>query len=215
VADGLAGLTYASPLVWIFNGLGHMVSFSLVSFLIGYLQKSRAAELELARRDPLTGLANSRAFRESIDMELERQKRYNTTLSITYLDLDDFKGVNDSLGHQAGDFLLKCLADIFRKECRATDVPARLGGDEFAVLLPYTEMEGTREFLDRIIAKTTAIMKANDWPVTMSIGAVTFRSAALDADEMIRKADNLMYRVKNSGKNAVWQEVFPERDGAV
>jgi diguanylate cyclase (GGDEF)-like protein len=118
------------------------------------------------------------------------------------MDLDQFKAVNDSLGHAVGDRLLCVVAEALKAHSRAADTVARMGGDEFAVLLPETNLEGAKAFLEGLRARLLQAMRANRWPVTFSIGSVTF-SRAVPAEEMIRRADVLMYAVKQRKKDAI------------
>lgn len=115
--------------------------------------------------------------------------------------------VNDSFGHQAGDDLLCLVAEIIRRNLRATDLAARFGGDEFAVLLPETGADAARAVVQRLQGQLLGAVRTREWPVTFSIGVVTFNDAPEAVDEMVKRADNLMYAVKQSGKNSIKQEV--------
>jgi diguanylate cyclase (GGDEF)-like protein len=152
--------------------------------------------------DSLTGLPNPRAFAEAATAELDRQRRSGRPLTIAFLDLDRFKEVNDRHGHQAGDALLAEVARCLRSSTRATDHLGRLGGDEFAVLMPETDEVGAERVLERIQASILNAMGEQGWPVTSSIGAVVFPVAPASVDELVGKADQLMYLVKHSGKGA-------------
>ena len=106
-------------------------------------------------------------------------------------------------GHEAGDEVLRTVAENFRRHLRATDVAARLGGDEFALIFPEATADTARLAIDMARALLLASMQAGGWPVTCSIGAVTFAAAQLEVNAMVHIADELMYQVKRSGKNAV------------
>ena len=125
--------------VWVGNSVAHMAAFATIIALLSSLRRSHAAERRLARTDPLTGIANPRSFVEAANAELERQLRFQRPLTVAYLDLDNFKTVNDRFGHRTGDEVLSAVARALRESTRATDHLARLGGDEFAVLMPETE----------------------------------------------------------------------------
>ncbi|MCC6747453.1 MAG: GGDEF domain-containing protein [Deltaproteobacteria bacterium] len=201
---------------WAFNAVAHLLAFAVVVFLVVFLQRSRATERRLARTDPLTGLLNARAFYEIATAELGRQQRYPRPVTLAFVDLDNFKEVNDRYGHTVGDLALLEAANAMRAATRATDTVARLGGDEFALLLPETDVAGARRLLRRLGTGVAEAMAASSWPVSCSIGAVTFDAPPDSVDAIITAADQLMYRVKAAGKNAAHVEPFaamqlPER----
>jgi diguanylate cyclase (GGDEF)-like protein len=160
-------------------------------------------EKELARTDMLTGLANRRAFYEALQAERARTARYGRPMTLVYLDLDNFKRVNDTLGHAVGDDLLACVADLLRRTLRASDTVGRLGGDEFALLLPETTAQAAEALLQKLGSVLMDTMQAKQWPVTFSMGAAAFLDNPASVEEMIRTADELMYSVKKSGKNRI------------
>ncbi len=163
----------------------------------------------LARTDALTGVANRRAFYERADLELSRSRRFLETVTVAYVDVDDFKRINDELGHEAGDDLLRSVAATFLRRVRTTDLVARLGGDEFALLLPTTGSEAALALLSELFQTLRAEMEKQAWPVTFSIGAITFIRSPASVDDLIRLVDELMYKVKREGKAGVRHEVFP------
>ncbi len=160
-------------------------------------------EKELARTDVLTGLANRRAFYESLQVERSRAARYRRPITLACLDLDNFKRVNDTLGHSVGDELLARVADVLRQTLRLTDTVGRLGGDEFALLLPETDAPSAEALLEKLRGVLRRAMEARKWPVTFSIGAATFLESPPSIEHMIQTADELMYAVKKSGKNRI------------
>jgi len=216
ISNYLAGLKFPA-FVWGINSFAHMTAFATVIVLVTYLKRSRAAEHRLARLDPLTELPNSRAFDEAAEAALERQRRHRHPMTLAFLDLDNFKAVNDRFGHKEGDRLLCAVALLLRQTTRATDHLGRLGGDEFAVLMPEIGEEGARSVLSRLQAALNQAMKERGWPVTCSIGAVTFHEPSASADEMVGRADAAMYQAKNEGKDRIrlerWPEVFHEAVG--
>jgi diguanylate cyclase (GGDEF)-like protein len=153
------------------------------------------------RQDDLTGALNRRGFIQVLEDESKRARRYLHPLSVAYVDLDDFKLINDILGHKTGNLVLQAVARTMQSTLREVDSVARLGGDEFALLLSETEAEGVRVVLEKLRTALINEMNAHDWQVTFSIGAVTFNDPLATAEEMIAKADELMYSVKLSGKN--------------
>jgi diguanylate cyclase (GGDEF)-like protein len=148
-------------------------------------------------------LANRRAFYEMVQAERARSARYGRPITLGYLDVDNFKRVNDTFGHAVGDELLACVAQVLRTRLRTSDSVGRLGGDEFALLLPETSAQAGEVALQSLRAALVDTMKLRGWPVTFSIGAATFLENPPSTEQMIRTADELMYTVKKSGKNRV------------
>lgn len=160
---------------------------------------------QLAETDPLTGLFNRRALRERLEREITRADRNNTVMSCLMLDIDLFKRLNDTYGHELGDRVLVQLADLLRREQRAMDVLARLGGEEFLVVLPETGMRGARIYAERILRKVSAAtLGTAQHPVqiTVSIGIATFPDERVaDTDSLLRLADTNLLRAKADGRN--------------
>ncbi len=157
------------------------------------------ALVEAARTDPLTGLSNRRHFEEMLQQEVRRAKRYGRILSLVMLDLDDLKGINDTLGHRCGDQLLQAVATILRDVARETDVVARWGGDEFVVLLPETGPEGAQRFVERLYqtaAEWSVECDGHEVEIKFSAGAATLQPEAEDGEALLRAADTAMYEEK-------------------
>ena len=167
----------------------------------------------LVDHDVLTGLANRRRFDTELQRHLERCRRYGQSGAVLLLDLDNFKQVNDSLGHNAGDQLLVTIGGILRRSVRDTDVVARLGGDEFALLLTDGDQAGAervgRDVVDRV-RELAATLDGVRRRVTASVGAVTFQAASEHATDILALADMTMYDAKEAGRNQV--AVLPEGD---
>jgi diguanylate cyclase (GGDEF)-like protein len=181
---------------------------------ISELEKSRhmlmqALEREqmLASTDNLTGIANRRVFYELTGMEIQKARRYNRSFSVLLMDIDNFKNVNDTQGHQKGDLLLTSVAKGIRESIRNCDVAARLGGDEFAVLLAEAGQETFETVVPRIQAKLNEYMKKEGWPVTFSMGVAAFKAVPENVDEIMRRVDSLMYSIKKEGKNNIRYDV--------
>ena len=209
-ADIASGRTYSHYLIGYWNAASRLGFFILVTLLLSLLKKALKQEQELSRKDPLTDAVNSRFFKELAEMEIQRARRYDHPFSVVYIDLDNFKFVNDTFGHKAGDMLLLKVVRIIRSQLRKMDVIGRLGGDEFACLLSETNQEGSRIVVSKLQSSLLEEMQHNDWPVTFSIGVMTFVDAPQLVDQMIQMADELMYSVKKSGKNAVAYSVYTE-----
>jgi two-component system cell cycle response regulator len=160
---------------------------------------------QLAETDPLTGLYNRRAFRERLEAVLDRAERSESVVSCLMLDLDHFKQLNDSYGHDLGDQVLVQLADLLRREQRAMDVLARLGGEEFVVLLPDTGLRGARIYAERILRKVAAATfggSAQPVQLTVSVGIATYPDERVtDPAALLRLADQNLLRAKADGRN--------------
>jgi len=202
-----AGLRFGYVYLWPVNLLLQASAFSTVSLLALTIRRRLDREQQLARLDPLTQLANSRAFFERARVEIARARRFQRPLSVAYLDLDNFKQVNDTLGHETGDELLKTVAQTLTTTTRATDLAARLGGDEFGLLFPELSAEMCQPLVERVCQRVAEDLRAQHWPVTVSIGATTYLAVPDDAAGIMSHADELMYEAKKAGKNRVHFEV--------
>jgi len=167
-------------------------------------------EKSLSRSDALTGLANRRAFYETTEIERKRAARYSRPLSLAYIDLDNFKQVNDRNGHEAGDRVLELVASVLHKNVRAESVVARLGGDEFALLLPEADHVAANFVINKLHNLLTKAMQEKNWPVTFSIGMITYERPPESTEQMVHAADELMYTVKHEGKNRVASSVITQ-----
>ncbi len=165
-------------------------------------------ELErLAHTDALTGLYNRRIFMHRLEEEVERVRRHGSALSVLLFDLDFFKRVNDTYGHDTGDVVLAAIARIATEVKRVSDVAARLGGEEFALLLPETDQQGAVQLAQRLRASIERhqYLSPAGAPlhVTASIGVATAQRSAKDVEKLLSSADRYLYRAKNNGRNRV------------
>jgi diguanylate cyclase (GGDEF)-like protein/PAS domain S-box-containing protein len=172
------------------------------------LSKALERETELALADPLTGAPNRRFFYNLAQREIERSRRYKKPFTIAYLDIDNFKTVNDQFGHQVGDEVLCMVVKYAQAQLRKTDLFARLGGDEFGFLFVDTGPEGAERVFSGVQQNLFAKMQENGWPLTFSIGVVACIAPPRTIDELVKTADDLMYIVKHEGKNGVRYSVF-------
>lgn len=155
-----------------------------------------------SRTDTLTGLKNRRAFIERFETEIRRVQRHDEPLSLLMLDVDHFKGYNDTFGHPAGDQVLRQLATLLLEGVRSTDLVARYGGEEFVILLPDTNLEGARLLAERCRYR----VELADWPerrVTVSIGVATLGVGTAAGNELLEAADRALYDAKRAGRNRV------------
>ena len=202
-ADIAVGNCYSSLFIHSWNVFVRLSFFIIITSLLSALRRAMEHERELSRMDSLTGAVNSRFFYELAQMEIERLQRYKHLFTMAYIDLDNFKPVNDQFGHGTGDHALRVVVNFISRNIRKTDVVARLGGDEFALLLPETSQESARVILLKIQNGLLEEMRKHNWPITFSIGVLTCITAPPTTDELVRIADELMYSVKHEGKNAV------------
>jgi len=185
------------------------VYLALVLLLAGFRARLEG-EQQLARTDALTQVANRRAFIEAAELELERARRNGRPLTLAYVDADDFKNVNDTLGHAEGDALLVTVAQTLRSSTRAVDAVARLGGDEFGLLLPETDGPTAQALLARLRTTLVQAMSDHGWRVGFSCGAATFVTPADSVDQMMARADELMYEAKRTAKGSMRLSVVGE-----
>jgi len=161
---------------------------------------------ELAIRDPLTGLYNRRHLHACLDEELARAERYNNTFCMVMLDIDHFKAVNDTYGHPFGDYVLKKLGEIIRGSLRTVDSLYRYGGEEFFILMPETAREGAESLVNRsmtAIREYVFFCDGQEMNITISMGVSIFPDQATDQRELIRLADQALYRAKETGRDRV------------
>ncbi len=173
-----------------------------VTQLTAYQQKLK----DLSIRDSLTKIYNRRYFEKRLEEEFERHKRYSGTFSIIMQDIDYFKNVNDTYGHQAGDYVLKTFASLIVSNIRKVDIFARYGGEEFCCLLPETGLESAMNVAEFLRARIESnIFQFRDTPIriTMSQGVAELQEGTVSAESLLQKADNALYEAKRSGRNQV------------
>ncbi|MBN59694.1 GGDEF domain-containing protein [Thalassolituus sp.] len=156
--------------------------------------------------DPLTGLFNVRHFRKSLEHELERTRRTGMTTALVMVDLDHFKSVNDTWGHEAGNLVLQTVAQLLQDQTRKLDICCRYGGEEFAVILPSTELMLARQVAERCLnalRNTLIPLESTDLQVTASIGVAVADNSSQTSDRLIEDADECMYDAKKGGRNQV------------
>jgi len=194
-----------TPMVWrIVSAVAYL---AVLGVAMAGLQTLRRREAQMARlviQDPLTNVLNARAFAERLGQELDRNRRYPRPLALMYMDLDNFKVINDTHGHQTGDAVLKLVADAMRTSVRQADIVGRLGGDEFAVIMPETDAHLADAAAKRLVVGLRNVFKGTP-NVTASIGVVSCTATEASTDDLLRRADQAMYDAKKSGKDRVVQ----------
>lgn len=209
LSDLAAGATYSHPAIPVWNTLVRLGFFLITATLLSSVRVRFDVERRFARTDTLTGVLNRRAFEERLELALALAARERRAIALAYVDVDDFKQVNDRRGHAEGDRVLVTIARALAGSIRRTDAVARLGGDEFALLLSSTEPAGARQLLDKIARSLREVSRSAGLEITCSIGAVTFGTPPSSAAAAIAAADALMYKAKRSGKDALLIEAHP------
>jgi diguanylate cyclase (GGDEF)-like protein len=182
------------------NAASRMGVFAVVALAVARLSEAHRRERELARTDQLTGLANFRWFEDQAKREMYSVRRYGGPLSLAYIDLDGFKGVNDTHGHAAGDAVLCAVADSLRAGLRPTDLIARVGGDEFVALFPHTDRESAGHALERV--RATLAIDERSRGVGFSAGITQLHDSIGSIDDVLGAADQQMYEVKAAKRGA-------------
>jgi diguanylate cyclase (GGDEF)-like protein len=189
------------------NELAYLAVVAVAITGLSQLRRTQAQLQLLATHDPLSNVLNARAFSNELAQELSRNRRYGRPLALIYLDLDDFKAVNDAHGHATGDAVLRLVADAIQSAVRQADLVGRLGGDEFAVLMPETEGTVAHAAANRLVSGIRTVFRGTP-SVTASVGVVSVTGSEAGTDELLRKADQAMYQAKRGGKDRVVQVVL-------
>jgi len=206
LVDHFSGHLYSNAAIPYWNGFVRLGFFILITSLIWEIKIRLYKETEYARVDNLTRLLNARFFKDSAQNQMNLAVRHNHKIVFGYIDLDNFKKVNDTMGHSEGDRVLKSVGEALIASIRTSDLAGRLGGDEFVVFLPETDRSGAELVFKKIHNRLKEIVKEKKWPVGFSIGVAVFENIPSHVDEALHFADNLMYRVKKAGKNNILYE---------
>lgn len=205
-----SGMRHLSAWVWVVNITSQLVTFVFVSLAVAYIGRRFEHESLLARTDSLTGLLNSRAFYEKMSFELRRSQRYQRLIAVAYLDLDNFKEINDRLGHRAGDKILQRVARILRESLRFSDIIGRVSGDEFMLVLPEISRDSVEKTLERLRVKIkTAINTNHKFHLSISAGVIVCTPNKETVEKLISISDDLMYEVKRAGKDGIIIKEIP------
>jgi diguanylate cyclase (GGDEF)-like protein len=208
IAELTSGRFYSHIAIHYWNTATMLSFFLIVTFLLERLKTALNTERLLARIDYLTGVMNPRSFYEAVTKELERCKRYKRHFTVAYLDIDDFKSINDQFGHPIGDIALRTVAGVIKKNIRSVDVVARLGGDEFAILFPETAEKAATKAIQKVKNAIKNEDNLKEWSITLSIGILTCKTCPPNAEQMMVLVDSLMYSVKRHGKNGIKHSTY-------
>lgn len=212
LAAGILGYSdYTSTLLTGYTAfLNTAIRLSSYLILVETIQKLKQhiqKELLKGRTDKLTGILNRRGFTEVVDLQIHSANRMNIPVAVAFIDLDQFKLLNDNRGHKAGDLALKAVGKTLRESLRSNDICARLGGDEFCILSFEKDKDSAEKWAQRMHIKLTETLLEFP-PVTASIGVALFHPPTLQVTKMLNLADAVMYEVKNTTKNAVLVRSF-------
>ena len=205
----VAGETAARPVsftsrwVPVWNGSVRLLTLYFVSTLVATLSGLMVRERATSRTCPLTGLPNLRGLDEIARREIARMARTHAPLTVAFVDLDNFKAVNDRFGHAEGDGVLVAVAAAMRDSLRAADAVARVGGDEFMILLSETDAESARVALQRLYDAVADLCRDRRLPIGLSAGVVTYASPPAGVDDLFQRSDREMYAAKRAGKNTM------------
>ncbi|GFD79821.1 hypothetical protein KUL118_26830 [Tenacibaculum sp. KUL118] len=192
----------------IYTALVYLSALSILSILVHNFSEVFKVEEAAAEHDHLTGLLNTRGLTSLLEEEIARTKRYRHPFTIAYIDIDNFKAINDSKGHCEGDAILCKLAKIITTSFRESDYIGRIGGDEFVCLLPETKQPDAKIVFEKLQKNLDIAFCNEDIMVTFSIGVVTFESAPPSTQTALALVDKVMYRVKKLNKNDAAFQVY-------
>lgn len=202
---GVLNLNESEDDLFIKNNLNNILNIAdFISLSIGNAVLYEQAK-KVAVTDALTGIANRSSMEMALTNEFERSKRYDAPLAVIFLDIDNFKVVNDTYGHQKGDEVLVAVASLLQKFCRTNDVAARYGGEEFLMLLPHSNAQGAFKIAERVreeVMKMTFFWKESPFSVTISCGVAELNKDFMgNAEQLVAAGDRALYDAKNGGRN--------------
>jgi diguanylate cyclase (GGDEF)-like protein len=177
-----------------------MIDNLVTECVVAYFDRATSELAYKARHDALTNLLNHAAFTRELELELERARRYDSAVTLVFFDFDDFKEINDTHGHQAGDHTLAGVAEVLRGELRQSDLAGRMGGDEFAAFLVESDHDTGESFLARLERRIAELVASGDLsvPVAITAGAARYPDDGADADTLFAVADNRLYEAKRA-----------------
>ena len=202
---GVLNLNESEDDLFIKNNLNNILNIAdFISLSIGNAVLYEQAK-KVAVTDALTGIANRSNMEMALTNEFERSKRYDAPLAVIFLDIDNFKVVNDTYGHQKGDEVLVAVASLLQKFCRTNDVAARYGGEEFLMLLPHSNAQGAFKIAERVreeVMKISFFGNESPFSVTVSCGVTELNKDFMkDTEQLVAAGDQALYDAKNGGRN--------------
>jgi diguanylate cyclase (GGDEF)-like protein len=201
VARRAAGLELdADQMLAVEHRLNATIDRLVTECVVAYFDRATSELARQARHDQLTGLLHHQAFVRELELELDRAARYEHGVTLVFLDLDHFKQINDTLGHPAGDRVLKRLGELLRESLRGSDLAGRMGGDEFAAYLVESDEEAGGRLVARLNDRVDELISTEELPVrcSFSAGIAHFPDEAADADALFRLADRRLYEAKRA-----------------
>ena len=205
---------FSNPYIPYANEFFRLMMFIFIAHVMASMKELTEQQKKTARTDFLTGIPNRLSFIEYARLEVSKSRRESRPISLIFLDVDNFKAVNDTWGHHEGDLLLINVAATITHTIRITDFAARLGGDEFGILLWRSTSSDAFLVAEKIREQLLALARRKNWPVTYSLGLVTFDEAPESVEELVDAADRLMYQAKQGGKNALKHRTVSKEKGA-
>lgn len=203
ITDISSGREYSYLAIYGWNTFMRLGIFIFITLLLVKLHRSLNAEETAADTDELTGALNVRGFKDRLAEEYARSTRSGKAFSLAFIDVDNFKAVNDTLGHAIGDLLLISMVKSINENLRKTDHLARLGGDEFVILFSETDNHIVVPAFSHVHKRLMDIVTEHNWLVTFSVGIVSYEALPESPGHAIKIADEIMYSVKKSTKNNV------------
>lgn len=194
---------YPHAYIWLVNFLTQGAGFLTLAMLVALLSETLRKEQANSRTEPLTGLRNRLAFFEQAGIAMSLCKRNARPVALAYIDLDNFKNVNDLFGHAQGDIVLQSCGAVITESVRATDIAARIGGDEFVIFLPETVADDAVALCTRLLNALEGSAEFHAASVTASVGIVIEDPASADIDQLLKHADSRMYQAKRDGKSRI------------
>jgi diguanylate cyclase (GGDEF)-like protein len=202
-ADYSSNHIYSHPLIPFWNAGVRLCVFLLIAYFTATVKTLWVRDNRLSRHDPLTGALNIRGFFETGQPLFDLAKRNCRPFTLAYIDLDNFKRINDEKGHDEGDRVLVNVVATIRKSLRDYDLIVRVGGDEFAILLFEIDTQTSQAMADRLKSSLSVLAQKHHWAISASIGMITFMTFPETLQQGIKMADEIMYEIKKAGKNNV------------
>ncbi len=203
VLESAGGHAYAHPALTVLAFLLGAVVYVLTAWFAAEITSAARRARASTLMDPLTGLGNRRFFEDIAERELNRSRRYGRPVALAYINIDDFRSVNEERGHAAGDALLRRVAQELPSGIRRSDIVARVGGDEFAILLPETPPQGAEVAMGKLRERLRGLVREWGYDVGFSIGVATSVDGATPLKALISAADATMYAAKRTGSGLV------------